>query len=112
MDEVLRGLPYSYELLSDMVVIKPILEKIRMQVQDSLPKQMEVTGVVKDCQGEPLPGVSVVIKGTTIGVATDDKWKVSDFVREEEASVEVFLYRNGNERGCVERAENDGCVVG
>ena len=40
------------------------------------------------------------------------KWKVSDFVREEEASVEVFLYRNGNERGCVERAENDGCVVG
>ena len=71
MDEVLRGLPYSYELLSDMVVIKPILEKTRMQVQDSLPKQMEVTGVVKDCQGEPLPGVSVVIKGTTIGVATD-----------------------------------------
>ena len=34
MDEVLRGLPYSYELLSDMVVIKPILEKTRMQVQD------------------------------------------------------------------------------
>ena len=71
MDEVLRGLPYSYELLSDMVVIKPVLEKTRVQVQDSLPKQMEVTGVVKDCQGEPLPGVSVVIKGTTIGVATD-----------------------------------------
>ena len=71
MDEVLRGLPYSYELLSDMVVIKPLPVKALVQVQDSLPKQLEVSGVVKDCQGEPLPGVSVVIKGTTIGVATD-----------------------------------------
>ncbi len=30
-----------------------------------------VTGVVKDANGETMPGVSVVIKGTTIGVVTD-----------------------------------------
>ncbi|WP_111307463.1 SusC/RagA family TonB-linked outer membrane protein [Confluentibacter sediminis] len=30
-----------------------------------------VTGVVKDKSGQPLPGVSVVVKGTSTGVATD-----------------------------------------
>ncbi|MFR5703262.1 MAG: carboxypeptidase-like regulatory domain-containing protein [Eubacterium ramulus] len=28
-------------------------------------------GTVKDCGGRPLPGVTVRIKGTTLGVATD-----------------------------------------
>src|SRR5210317_1955983 len=32
--------------------------------------QKTVTGVVKDDGGAPLPGVSVVIKGTTTGTAT------------------------------------------
>ena len=34
-------------------------------------KTYEFTGTVTDKQGETLPGVSVVIKGTTLGVATD-----------------------------------------
>lgn len=33
--------------------------------------QIKVTGVVTDEQKSPLPGVSVVVKGTTHGVATD-----------------------------------------
>ncbi|WP_417871992.1 MULTISPECIES: SusC/RagA family TonB-linked outer membrane protein [Flavobacteriaceae] len=31
----------------------------------------EISGIVKDTHGTPLPGVTVVIKGTTIGVSTD-----------------------------------------
>ena len=31
----------------------------------------EVTGVVTDNEGEPLPGVSIIISGTTVGVSTD-----------------------------------------
>lgn len=34
-------------------------------------QQRKVTGVVKDSHGVPLPGVSVVIKGTKTGVSTD-----------------------------------------
>ena len=30
-----------------------------------------VTGTVKDIQGIPLPGVTVVVKGTTMGTITD-----------------------------------------
>ncbi len=33
--------------------------------------QKEVSGTVKDSQGVPLPGVNVVVKGTTTGVSTD-----------------------------------------
>lgn len=31
----------------------------------------EVKGVVTDANGEPLPGVSVIVEGTTIGTQTD-----------------------------------------
>ena len=31
----------------------------------------EITGIVVDIEGNPIPGVSVVIKGTTLGTATD-----------------------------------------
>jgi iron complex outermembrane receptor protein len=33
--------------------------------------QKEVTGVVKDTTGTPLPGVNIVEKGTSNGVTTD-----------------------------------------
>ena len=33
--------------------------------------QSTITGKVKDTQGNTVPGVSVFIKGTTVGVATD-----------------------------------------
>ena len=39
--------------------------------------QIKVTGVVTDEQKSPLPGVSVLIKGTTHGVATDFDGKYS-----------------------------------
>lgn len=34
-------------------------------------QQMHVSGVVKDSNGEPLPGVNIVVKGTSNGVITD-----------------------------------------
>ena len=33
--------------------------------------QIKISGVVKDNTGETMPGVSVMIKGTTTGVVTD-----------------------------------------
>lgn len=36
-------------------------------------KKREISGIVTDEQGVPLPGVAVMLKGTTLGVATDTK---------------------------------------
>ncbi|MDD7885084.1 TonB-dependent receptor [Flavivirga sp. 57AJ16] len=46
-----------------------IKQKIK-DIDASLPQQ-QITGIVTDIDKQPLPGVSVIIKGTTRGVATD-----------------------------------------
>ncbi|MFK8298883.1 carboxypeptidase-like regulatory domain-containing protein, partial [Capnocytophaga cynodegmi] len=48
-------------------------EKIETPLTDILVQQQtkKVSGTVTDASGVPLPGVSVLVKGTSIGVATD-----------------------------------------
>lgn len=36
---------------------------------------MILTGEVTDSKGVPLPGVTIVLKGTTLGITTDAKGK-------------------------------------
>jgi TonB-dependent starch-binding outer membrane protein SusC len=50
-----------------------------------------VSGVVKDPQNEPLPGVSVIIKGTTKGTTTDVNGKFSIQMNEDESTL-VFSF--------------------
>jgi hypothetical protein len=42
-----------------------------MNIADDELQQKQVTGTVTDAGGNPLPGVSVVVKGTTLGTLTD-----------------------------------------
>lgn len=44
----------------------------RARTADGVPQERHtVTGIVKDAQGNPIPGVSVVVKGSTRGTLTD-----------------------------------------
>ena len=38
---------------------------------DNILQQISVTGKVKDKDGQPMPGVNILVEGTTIGVITD-----------------------------------------
>ncbi len=58
---------FSYEIEDRVVVIKKEAEKATPVPVE----QKAITGTVKDKTGEPVPGVSVVVKGTTIGTITD-----------------------------------------
>lgn len=60
---LLKGSPYDYVLEKNRVVIT------ERQVKEV--KLVEVTGRVVDDKGFPIPGASVVVYGTTQGVATD-----------------------------------------
>ncbi|BDD05743.1 SusC/RagA family TonB-linked outer membrane protein [Aureibacter tunicatorum] len=51
-----------------------------------------VTGTVKETSGEPLPGVSVVVKGTTNGTITDLEGAFSISIDEPETAVLVFSF--------------------
>lgn len=58
----LKGTGLMFTVQDDVIVLKP------------LPQEQEgrkITGSVKTANGEPLPGVTVLIKGTSVGVATD-----------------------------------------
>jgi len=54
-----------------------------------LPQQLPVSGTVVDMNGAPLPGVNVVVKGTTIGAITDVNGKYSLQVPDRNAVLEA-----------------------
>lgn len=60
-----KGLGFS--IVNDVIIIKP-LEK---GVTDPKEDKVVIKGVVKDKSGVPLPGVTVMIAGTTVGVTTN-----------------------------------------
>ena len=42
-------------------------------VNDTQKETIVIRGIVKDKEGTPLPGVTILIKGSTVGVSTDVK---------------------------------------
>lgn len=60
------GQGYQVEIMEEMVVIKPATVRNAPEPQNPILK-----GIVRDEKGEPLPGVTVVIKGTSVGTATN-----------------------------------------
>ena len=67
LDAVLKSTNLSWRIEQGVIVIVP--EKI-LNEQDQT-KENTIEGVVKDKEGLPLPGVTVLIKGTSIGGVTD-----------------------------------------
>jgi TonB-linked SusC/RagA family outer membrane protein len=65
---------YKIVFFSCMVILiipRFSLAAAEKELKNALDRDVTVTGVVYDSQGLPLPGVSVIIKGTSTGVATD-----------------------------------------
>jgi TonB-linked SusC/RagA family outer membrane protein len=67
LDNLFAGTNVGYTILDRQIVIQPINAVSEV---GSIQQKM-ITGVVKDENGEPIPGVSVVVKGTTRGALTD-----------------------------------------
>ena len=89
LEEILNQLivPYgfTYEIDDRTVVIK------RASSSPSIPTEQkrEISGKVIDNNGLPLPGVSVVIKGTTVGTITDADGK---FVLQSSGDLKVLVF--------------------
>jgi len=66
----LEGLPYSFKEMENKLIL---IERsgVPSNVPGSNQQQKSVSGKVTDLSGNSLPGVSVVVKGTTTGVITD-----------------------------------------
>lgn len=64
LDEILKDTRLAYRVVDKVIVITP-------RVKDDTPKKIVITGVVKEKGGDVLPGVTVILKGTAVGTATD-----------------------------------------
>lgn len=102
LKEVLQD-DYSYEFLNKTIVIRPVK-------QQQSPK-IVIQGTVKDTRGMPLPGVSVVIKGSTVGVSTDNAGKFRMEVADMPGLVLVFSFVGMETREMPYRGEDLLSVV-
>ena len=88
----LLGEGYEFEYLDNMVVINPAVKQLPVVPQEVL----TLKGTVTDESGAPLPGVAVLIKGTTVGVATDVDGNFTLSIPKQEKLVLVFSYMGMN----------------
>ncbi len=72
LNELLPGLGLGYEIVDRYIVIKEASEIThRNPVLAGSAQQIRVFGKVTDSSGAPLPGVTVILKGTSKGTVTD-----------------------------------------
>jgi TonB-linked SusC/RagA family outer membrane protein len=88
LDKVLTRTGIQYEIIEKQIVLTPLTETGSLDLDD--PKVV-VTGYVYDDAGEPIPGVTVIVKGTTIGSFTNNMGYFSIDVPEG-SNVLVFSY--------------------
>lgn len=77
-------------------------------------QDMVLSGTVKDVQGSPMPGVAVLIKGTTLGVVTQNDGTYSLFMGQaDKDAVLVFSFLGFKNTGIeMERQNSDRCYPG
>lgn len=95
LDRLLRPLGISYEVSREKVIV---LRRTSLPVAispDANP-EMIVNGTVRDENGDPLPGVNVVIKGTTTGTTTDSNGSYSITIEDGEQTL-VFSFVGYNQ---------------
>ena len=85
LDICLANTKLMYEINGRLVIIR---------VKDEKPedKMVVIKGVVKDKRGEPLPGVTIIEKGTTVGVATGIDGKFTFNTTKHDNIVLVFSF--------------------
>ena len=66
LGKILEGSGFGFSNVDGVYVVKKLPDE-----QKTARKPRVFTGMVTDTKGEPLPGVTVVVKGTTFGGATD-----------------------------------------
>lgn len=69
--QVLQGTNLGFEISETYVIIRqlPLIARDSGDVKKSL----TIKGIVRDVKKQPLPGVTVLVKGTTLGVSTSEK---------------------------------------
>lgn len=70
LSDLLSSKDLEYEFKDDVIIVRNRTDEFVQVIPQSV-KKRTVIGTVKDSNGEPIPGASIIVKGTQTGVATD-----------------------------------------
>ena len=85
--ECLKNTGLWYRLEDDVIVISP-----KLVAPQEAGKELTVTGTVKDKGGMPLPGVTILLKGTQLGGVTDADGKFRLTLPDNREHVLIFSF--------------------
>jgi TonB-linked SusC/RagA family outer membrane protein len=71
LNEILPQFNLEYRVVDKQVIVFPTEAKAKTVTSADAQQEKTITGQVVDQNGASLPGVAVVVKGTTVGVVTD-----------------------------------------
>lgn len=91
LNEALEGTGLTYIVQDEVIVVYKAEVLPQPTIKEAEQEKKVLTGKVTDNEGVPLPGVSVVVKGTNTGVATDIDGNYSIEIQSENA-VLVFSF--------------------
>ena len=91
LESVLRkilGDGYRFRVEDNIVIIRPVKDDEKKASQETV----TVKGVIRDTKGQPLPGVTVALKGVPLGTASDVNGRFSLPVPKEEGKPIVLVF--------------------
>ncbi|MEI3153927.1 MAG: carboxypeptidase-like regulatory domain-containing protein [Odoribacter sp.] len=108
LDECLQNSGLTYKLMNHTIVIsrKNVNDQVHMT-----PTRLLLQGIVKDADGHVLPGVTVVLKETTLGVATDVEGRFAIELPKADSVVSVFSFIGMQTKEVKWRGEKELIVV-
>lgn len=73
LDGIFKNTAITYETINNQIVLNRDHSKTQAHTKEKIPinLQRSITGTVTDKQNVPMPGVNVIIEGTSIGTTTD-----------------------------------------
>ena len=81
LTEIFEAEGVSYKVMDDdLIVLSPKKASGKTELKTTIQQENTISGVIVDENGEPLPGVTVMVKGTTNGTITDfdGNYSISD----------------------------------
>src|SRR5688572_24462267 len=88
LDKLLNGRPISYQVMDNFLVV---LKNASTNGGSQAPPDITISGRVTGPDGQPMPNVSVSVKGSTVGTTTNDQGNFTISVPDENAIL-VFSY--------------------
>jgi len=85
LDELFAGTDVKHQVIDRQIVLTTT------SVTETQQQSKKVTGKVTDQSGAPIPGASIIVKGTTIGITTDNDGNFS-LLLPSDAKVLVFSF--------------------